>query len=643
MKNRKKLLSLLLAMVMVFALAAGETQMAMADAKTAEQADAAINTIFATMESFKQAGTSAAWRYAVTDLDHNGQLELVAAALHPVDRSNNLKVWELSADNSSFNECRTLTPEGESFPDILSNSADTFYDAGTDTWNYVFLDHIMLSETDVYDVVCSVSMKNSAVGFTQHAISHTEVVNGFMSTSYMDTNGVKISPDVYNDAGVNAFAGAAKSSTNFGWFKFEDATDASVLKDSYAVFTGEKEPDKTTSPKPTVTPTVAVPVQTQTPQATAAPKPTATPKTNPSPTYLTITKNPTNENRKTGDTALFVANATIFDSLTWTFVAPNGGEYSVQNFRSVFAGSSVSGEYSTTLAIANIKEDMNGWGAYCTFYYNGQTARTSTAYINVTNKGQPRPSQDVYGSASGTAYHDTAFTEYIVLQNGVSAHVDGRLCNIVYGDYVDGCSCTVYYVAHADGTYDIYSVDIYGKSSPYIPPTPKPQPTYSSMSGKAYSGGGGYAISLSNGAQVYVDSYKCKIVSGSFYEGCDCTVYYTQYSDGSYDITSVDIYGGVYDGGYAGIHYYDNENGYVDPSYYAVDGYDPYAGGGYAGIHYYDNENGYVDPDYYAIDGYDPYAGGGYAGSSTVTCPNCGMEVKTAYEECPYCGYHIWE
>ena len=26
-------------------------------------------------------------------------------------------------------------------------------------------------------------------------------------------------------------------------------------------------------------------------------------------------------------------------------------------------------------------------------------------------------------------------------------------------------------------------------------------------------------------------------------EGCDCTVYYTSYSDGSYDITSVDIYG----------------------------------------------------------------------------------------------------
>ena len=131
--KRKSFLCILLVVTMIFAVAAGGTQAALADLQEGEWADAAIHTIYATMDSFKQAGTSAAWRYAVTDLDHNGQLELIAAALHPVDRSNNLKVWELSADNSSFTECRTIVPEGESFPDIISNSADTYYDAESDT------------------------------------------------------------------------------------------------------------------------------------------------------------------------------------------------------------------------------------------------------------------------------------------------------------------------------------------------------------------------------------------------------------------------------------------------------------------------------------------------------------------------------
>ena len=284
-------LCILLAVTTIFSAAAGGSQAVLADLQTGEQADAAIHTIYATMDSFKQAGTSAAWRYAVTDLDHNGQLELIAAALHPVDRSNNLKVWELSADNSSFTECTTVVPEGESFPDIISNSADTYYDAEAGTWYYIFLDHIMLSDANVYDVSCSVKLKDSSISYEQHAISHTEIVNGAMSTSYMDNNGLSISPDAYNAAAVNAFTGAERSSTNFDWFRFEDASELSVLKDSYAVFSGEKEPDKTTSPRPSVTPSVAVPIHTATPRTTAAPVPSSAPQPASKPTYLTITKN----------------------------------------------------------------------------------------------------------------------------------------------------------------------------------------------------------------------------------------------------------------------------------------------------------------------------------------------------------------
>ena len=602
----KKTICTVLALAMVLSLALFGVQPAQADVLTADQADAQLNTIFATMESFKQAGTTAAWRYAVTDLDHNGRLEMVAAALHPLDHSNNLKIWELAADNSSFQECKTVVPEGESFPDILSNSADTFYDSASDTWSYVFLDHIALSDKDVFDVNCSVSLKNQSVSFTQYAISHTEMVNGAMSTSYMDNNGFPISADAYNNSAVNAFAGAARSSTNFDWVKFEDVTAASVLKDSYAVFTGEKEGDKTTSPKPGVTPTVAVPINTQAPQATAAPKPTAAPQPSQKVTYLTVTKNPTNENRKTGGTALFVANATIFDSLTWTLVAPNGGEYSVQSFRNVFPGSTVSGEYSTTLSIGNLKEDMSGWGAYCTFYYGGQTARTSTAYINITNKGQPVPSQDVYGSASGKAYSGGAGYA-INLSNGTQVFVDSWICN-VSGTFYEGASCTVYYVAHPNGTYDIYSVDIYGDYTPYVPPTPEPQPTYGSLSGKAYSGGGGYAINLSNGAQVFVDAWLCN-VDGVFYEGADCTVYYKLYASGDYDVYSVDIYGG-----------------HNNPP-------------GTAGAHYWDDYGSYTPAH---PDAYDYDDQGGWAGSSTVTCPGCGREVQSAYDTCPYCGTPLW-
>ena len=257
-------------------------------------------------------------RTGCTDLDHNGRLEVIAAALHPVDHSNNVHVYELNADGSAFQELRTVVPEGESFPDILSDTADTFYDASTGSWSYLFTDHIAISTTEVYDVICSVTLKDSSISYQQYALSHTEIKNGIMSTSYIDNNGLTISGDAYNASGINHFPGAERSSTNFAWLSFEDVTSVSVVKDSYSIFTGEKEPDKTTTAKPTVGPTVAVPVQTMAPQATPAPAPAVqpTPAPAPKPTYLSVTKNPTNENRKVGDKALFVANATIFDYLT---------------------------------------------------------------------------------------------------------------------------------------------------------------------------------------------------------------------------------------------------------------------------------------------------------------------------------------
>ena len=86
-----------------------------------------------------------------------------------------------------------------------------------------------------------------------------------------------------------------------------------------------------------------------------------------------------------------MACANVFDSLYWTMVSPYGGEYSTDAFGGMFPASPVSGVYGTTLSIGNVNWDLNGWGAYCTFRYQGQTARTSTAYIYLSGRSQARP------------------------------------------------------------------------------------------------------------------------------------------------------------------------------------------------------------------------------------------------------------
>ena len=620
----KSFMGVLLALVMVI------TMVVLAPAAGAENSaatvDQQIGLLFSRIAQEKQAGQMQ-WYYSVTDLDHDGHLELVAAAQHPADRSTNLKVWEVSDTMDSLVEGRLNIDADESFPDILTESADTYYNKDTKTWSYMFYDNVVISDYDVYTVKCSVSMDDGVIGYVPYAVEHTQINNGIRNVSHTDANGFAISPEQFNASGVNAFASAEKSNTSFDWFVFDKAS-LSRLTDSYAVFTGEKKlTDVFPVPKPAAL--QGNPIPSPVPTKTPAPQ-------NTKPAYLTITKNPTNENKKQGGTAYFVACSNIYDSLTWTFVGPDGGQYSVQNFARMF-NASVSGEYSTTLSIANVTRDMNGWGAYCTFYYSGQTARTSTAYMYIEGTPTPKPTpkpvpaEDQSGSFSGyvTDYSYSNVSIYVMDGPGYVSQVSRSICDIDGNIYV-GAPCTLYYQgigAHGPG---FYYVAIKGEA-------PEPEVHYGSMSGTAHEGGGGYAIYLQNGSEVFVDSWNCN-VEGQFYDGCSAIVYYID-SPSTANVYRADIFGKMGliipdedKGGWAGSNYpYDemgpdpeeDQGGWAGSNYpYDEMGPDPKEDqGGWAGSNYYDNEpepedqGGWAGSNYYDNEP-EPEDQGGWAGSN---------------------------
>ena len=480
--------------------------------------------IYNQVGSLKQSDSQNTWYYTVTDLDHDGNLEFIAASQHPQDRSTNLKVWEVSTDRSSLQECSLAKDPDESFPDILTDVADTFHDTATDTWNYLFYDNVVIAPNDVYTSKSAYHLKDGVISYEAYAVEHTLINNGMRNVSHTDMNGASISPEQYNAAGYNAFAGAERSSTSFEWLTAAEADSLTRLIDSYSVFSGVKAPTESFP--------VPKPEALQNPEATAAPAaaeasapaPAATPAPA-QPVYLSVTKNPTNENRTEGGTALFVSCANAYESLTWTMVAPDGGEYSVAGFRGVFGNAGVTGESSTTLSIANVSANMNGWGAYCTFYYKGQTARTSTAYMYITAKqNKSAPS----GTYSGTVTDWNYSSVTIWAANSVSITIPWGKCD------VDG---DLYVGAYASLNWNGSDVTYCYISGSKV----QAAPIYGSMSGTAYEGGGGYSIYLSNGTSVFVDAWKCN-VSGYFYDGASCVVYYEN-SPSSGNIYAVDVYG----------------------------------------------------------------------------------------------------
>ena len=453
-----------------------------------EGADEQIQLIFSQFGSLRQDDTDSRWSYAVTDLDHDGRLEFLAAAIQGEGRFTTARAWRVKADRTGIEELTVKVPQGGSFPDIIIDAADTFHDADTGYWYYMFNDQVTVSTKEVYANKSAIALVDTELQYFTYAYQHNEWINERMVTTFTDRQNNIITPEEYNSVGSAVFGRMDRSSTCFDWFLAADAANAGRFADSYAVFLGLKQPPK--------------------PEATDA----KTPKPDSYSTFLLITKNPTDEYHSEGESALFVANAENWSTATWTFVDPSGNECSWQSFNNRFPNSSVTGGDSPSVSVSNTQVGMSRWGAYCTFYGNGQTARSTTAYFNISAR------QPAYGQMGGVVTEALMSTVTIALDNGSSVQLSRDICSVSGGSLQTGCYATVYYRDYPSRS-NIYACNIQGSSGP----------SYGQMGGYVSD----YLMStvtivLDNGDTVQLLKDICQI-DGSLAYGCAATVYYRDY------------------------------------------------------------------------------------------------------------------
>ncbi len=449
----KKTLSLILALMLMLSFCTA------AFAAEAPSAESQINTLFSSFASMKQPGPDI-WSYAVTDLDHNGRLELLAACMKGADRRTSLLAWEVTPDGTAVAQI----PTSGAYPDVIKGSADTYHNLADGTWAYQFDDVAPHAAADLAENKCTVQLKDGKLSFSAFANKLISAQAGQSPISYFNGAGQAITPEDYNAAAANAFASSAKSSTCFDWFLVTDAGSASRFSDSYAIFSGSVMP--------------AWPEDAAAKAAAPAVAPTVT---NPNAALL-ITKSPTSESQKPGATALFIANASSWFTVSWTFVAPNGGEYSSSSFAAQFPQASLSGDTGSYLSVRNVTPEMNGWGVYATFYgQNAQTSRTGTAYLFVSDR-PAGTSVTTNRTAPGTVTAVDANKVTISLAEGGSVQVPLDTCSALCGGMTPGCSCTVWYNGKAVASGNVWHVDIYGSPVPVeVQPVQTPQPTQTHM------------------------------------------------------------------------------------------------------------------------------------------------------------------
>ena len=141
-------------------------------------------------------------------------------------------------------------------------------------------------------------------------------------------------------------------------------------------------PKPTPAPTPKLTP-APTPALTPMPLATAAPSPSATPAAVALAYAPVVTKQPNGEGHFVGESAVFVAAASNWTSLSWTAVSPSGREIDLKTFRDTFPDCSVIGDSDTTLTVTNLNIDMSGWSFYCTFANEDAKTKTESARLRV--------------------------------------------------------------------------------------------------------------------------------------------------------------------------------------------------------------------------------------------------------------------
>ena len=481
----KKLLVFMLAALMLFSLCAcGQTQSASKDtpaesAATAEPAPAApevsaapaansvegqLNLIYNHLTQLHSNAEYSKFYYTITDLDHNGRLEVFAAVTEGNNAYTRGDMYEISSDYASLTQVQLGAAATDGLPEVIVRSTDTY--ASGSSYSYVYTDTSSVGAPGHYITVQALSLQNGTLESTLIGYQDVETINGYTVYTFSDANGNILSnPDDFPKLTENKFSGAAKSTTNFDWFSLSDVTSVSRLATSYNVFAGN----------------AVAPVATATPAPVYTPAPTTyIVETNP-----VITKNPTNENRYVGETAYFVAQATGYQSMLWKFVDPYGNIY---NANRVSFAYSVSGVDTPQLTISNVTTDMNGWSAYAEFY-GKTTVTTSRATLYVTQR--PVETAYVYASpSSGSYFCDLYNTVCLTSSNGQNIHYEciksgdsGAYASGEVGNYgcisvdgIEGQYITVEVYANVVGSdnvcYFTYTVD----RTPTPVPTPDPGP-----------------------------------------------------------------------------------------------------------------------------------------------------------------------
>ena len=282
------------------------------------------------------------WFSAITDLDHNGRLELLLASLQGSGLYTWVNVWEVDENYSGLTLCPDNTGEGEAWPDIIKETLTAYRDPASGRYTYYCEDYMRDGAAHYWTGLDSFSLENGRIDVKTLA-SKDERYNeqGASVIHYYDADGAEIDEEAFNNTERVAFAAQTQGTQTLtlNWTQLE------------------KQAQTAPQPTNTVRPQVSGPV--------------------------TITKNPTGESLAVGGKTWFIAHADNATSLTWLLSSPQGQSYTVEQAMAANPGLQIQVLPEDTLGVSNVPVSVDGWSVQARFDGPGGSAVTAPAVIHV--------------------------------------------------------------------------------------------------------------------------------------------------------------------------------------------------------------------------------------------------------------------
>ena len=283
------------------------------------------------------------WFYTFTDLDHNGQMEVIAATTQGSGLFTYGRLYEVLPDSSGVRNCYhgNVEIEGpDDWPELIEDSLPCYHDAPNDRYYYACEGLARDGYAHQYYAWYALCLKNGVAEWELIASKNVDWDdNGNDTVECRDAQGNLITEQDYDIAVDRRFGGMEKTIVPFNWTQVDIPYEGSSSEISWM--------DEEMGPE------------------------------------VVITKNPTSETLAAGGKTWFIARADNAVSLTWQLVGPYGTIYSLEEAMQANPGLVLEPLEEGTIAVSNVPASLDGWGVQAVFDGQGNTAVTEPAYIHV--------------------------------------------------------------------------------------------------------------------------------------------------------------------------------------------------------------------------------------------------------------------